>query len=118
MCLPVCGRDLDFIGYYFLLFSSDSSLKSVHQLNTVLIITMQRPVFERSIVDGFKSPKTESVAMTSTGKRMFAGTSDGTLVLYECRPDSSGSMLIIDFFKIAYLFYVFQVGVMLVQFLT
>jgi hypothetical protein len=54
---------------------------------------MQRPVFERTIIDGFKSPKTETVAMTSVGKRMFAGTNDGTLALYECRPDSVGSKL-------------------------
>jgi hypothetical protein len=52
---------------------------------------MQRPVFERSIIDGFKSPKTETIAMTSVGKRMFSGTNDGTLNLYECRPDSVGS---------------------------
>lgn len=50
---------------------------------------MQRPVFERSIIEGFKTPRTESIAMTTAGKRLFAGTNDGQLMLYECRPDGA-----------------------------
>ncbi len=52
---------------------------------------MQRIVFERNPVDGFRSTRTETIAMTSAGKRLFAGTNDGSLVLYECRPDTYGT---------------------------
>lgn len=52
---------------------------------------MQRAVFDRSIIDGYRTSKTESIAVTAHGRRMFAGTSDGAIVVYDCRPDTVGS---------------------------
>jgi hypothetical protein len=52
---------------------------------------MQRAVFDRSIIDGYRTAKTETIAVTAHGRRMIAGTSEGALVLYECRPDTVGS---------------------------
>jgi len=52
---------------------------------------IQRKAFDRAIIDGFRTSKTESIAMTAHGRRMFVGTSDGMLLLYECRPDTVGT---------------------------
>ncbi|KAJ1443435.1 hypothetical protein B484DRAFT_6762 [Ochromonadaceae sp. CCMP2298] len=50
---------------------------------------MQRTVFERTPIEGYRTAKTEGIAVTSHGRRMFAGTSDGSVLLYECRPDNA-----------------------------
>lgn len=50
---------------------------------------MQRIIFERSVCDGFRTSKVESIANSTEGKKLFVGTNDGLLVLYECRQDSS-----------------------------
>lgn len=57
----------------------------------ILVDKMQRPVFERSIIEGLRTPRTESIAMATAGKRLFAGSNDGSLWLYECRLDAGGS---------------------------
>jgi hypothetical protein len=58
---------------------------------------MQRIVYERSQVDGFRTPRCESIALSNapiTGGQqqillLFAGTTEGQLALYECRPTES-----------------------------
>jgi len=52
---------------------------------------MQRAVFDRSIVDGYRTSKTEGIAVTALGRKLFAGTGDGSIVLYDCKPDTVGS---------------------------
>lgn len=52
---------------------------------------MQRHVFERSVSDGFRTTKVESIVSTLQGRRLFVGTSDGFLTLYECRQDHTVS---------------------------
>lgn len=52
---------------------------------------MQRAVFDRSIIDGYRTSKTESIAVTLQGRRMFSGTSDGSVVMYETKLDTVGS---------------------------
>ena len=48
---------------------------------------MQRAAFE--VIDGFRFPfgssNSSSICVTSAGKRLFSGTSDGIINLYECR---------------------------------
>ena len=51
---------------------------------------MQRVVYEKAQVEGFKTSRTESIAVSFGGQRLFAGTTDGTIVLYECSPASAG----------------------------
>jgi hypothetical protein len=43
-------------------------------------------------VEGFASTKVESVALAAHGTRLFAGTSDGLLFLYECRRDTPAAV--------------------------
>jgi hypothetical protein len=51
---------------------------------------MNRVVFERADVEGFRSQKVESIALsTAAGKRLFAGSTDGVLAHYECRTESA-----------------------------
>jgi hypothetical protein len=50
---------------------------------------MQRVAFDRSVSDGFRTAKVESIVTTLQGRRLFVGTSDGFLTLYECRQDQS-----------------------------
>ena len=50
---------------------------------------MQRTCYQDCKLDGFSSTKVESLAMTLGGTRMFAGTSDGQLLMYECRMENS-----------------------------
>ena len=61
------------------------------KLYFVMMQQQQRQVFDRCIIDGYRTSKTESIAMTARGRRMFVGTSDGMLLLYECRPDTVGT---------------------------
>lgn len=51
---------------------------------------MQRTVFERAQLDGFRTQRVETIALSSAAQqlRLFAGTSEGTLVMYDCRPDT------------------------------
>ena len=44
---------------------------------------MQRIVFDKTAVDGFRTTRVESIAMTNYGHRLFVGTSDGALVVYD-----------------------------------
>lgn len=53
---------------------------------------MNRKVFDRTIIEGYRTSKTESIAVTSHGRRMFVSTNEGTILLYECRPDTIGSV--------------------------
>lgn len=50
---------------------------------------MQRNVFERHPVDGFRTSKVESISVTGQGKRLFAGTSEGNLIVYESRIENT-----------------------------
>lgn len=50
---------------------------------------MQRIAFDRSVSDGFRTTKVESIVSTLQGRRLFVGTADGFLTLYECRQDHS-----------------------------
>ncbi len=50
---------------------------------------MQRIAFDRSVSDGFRTAKVESIVSTLQGRRLFVGTADGFLTLYECRQDHS-----------------------------
>lgn len=52
---------------------------------------MQRNVFERHPVDGFRTSKVESISVTGQGRRLFAGTSEGNLILYESRIENTAS---------------------------
>ena len=53
---------------------------------------MQRAVFDRSIVDGYRTSKTENIAATLQGRRLFSGTSDGSVVMYDTKLDTVGSI--------------------------
>ena len=69
---------------------------------------MQRSIFNKFNVDGFKLPvntsKVECISLTSGGRRLFTGNSDGALNLYECRPDSQdSSSKFYNFISISYL---------------
>jgi hypothetical protein len=50
---------------------------------------MNRVVFERSLCDGFRTTKVESMISSLYGKKIFVGTNDGSLVAYDCRQESS-----------------------------
>ena len=50
---------------------------------------MQRHAFDRQVCDGFRTTKVESIVSTLQGRRLFVGTADGFLTLYECRQDHS-----------------------------
>ena len=50
---------------------------------------MQRTVYERYICDGFRNTKVEGIVATIQGRRLFAGTNEGQLTLYECRLDNT-----------------------------
>ena len=49
--------------------------------------TMTSTAFEQLPLAGFHTKKVESLAVARGGAQLFAGTADGSLVLYECRPD-------------------------------
>jgi len=49
---------------------------------------MSRLVFEKVQAAGFQSTRVESLAITSNGQKMFLGTSDGFIQLYDCNPGS------------------------------
>ena len=50
---------------------------------------MQRAVFDRSVIDGYRTSKTETVAVSLSGRRLFIGTSDGSVVMYDGKLDST-----------------------------
>ncbi len=74
---------------------------------------MQRNVFERHSFEGFRTSKVESVSLTTQGKRLFAGTSEGNLVLYENKIENTPNGIKIHEVYLtvlynAYLFFVFS----------
>jgi hypothetical protein len=50
---------------------------------------MNRVVFERSLCDGFRTTKVETITNSLNGRRLVVGTNDGSVVAYECRQESS-----------------------------
>jgi hypothetical protein len=44
---------------------------------------MQRTVFEKFDIDGFRTSKVETLALAASGQRLFVGTSDGSMILYD-----------------------------------
>jgi hypothetical protein len=50
---------------------------------------MQRAVFEKSQVDGFRTTRVETIACIPSGKNIFVGTFDGSLILYEFHPETA-----------------------------
>ena len=56
-------------------------------------MALQREVYEKSSIDGFRTQRVESLALSASERRIFAGTVDGTLVAYSNCPvfDSVGS---------------------------
>jgi hypothetical protein len=44
-----------------------------------------RDVYVRDPVEGYQTPKTDSIATTAAGNCLFAGTSEGALARYECQ---------------------------------
>jgi hypothetical protein len=53
--------------------------------------TAQRAVFDRSIIEGYRTAKTDAIAVAAQGRRLFSGTSDGSIVMYDCKMDMVGS---------------------------
>lgn len=50
---------------------------------------MQRIVFEKIPMEGFRTSKVESIAVCKNGHRLYAGTSDGALIAYDCQTSLS-----------------------------
>jgi hypothetical protein len=50
---------------------------------------MQRVVLERSVCDGFRTSKVEAVVNTGGGRKIFIGTGEGAILLYECKQEMS-----------------------------
>ena len=50
---------------------------------------MQRSVYEKIPMDGFRTNRVESIAVCNSGHRLFAGTSDGAMVVYDCQTSIS-----------------------------
>jgi hypothetical protein len=44
--------------------------------------SQQREVYEKKSVDGFRVQRVESLALCQSEKRVFAGTVDGTLIVF------------------------------------
>jgi len=61
---------------------------------------MNRNIFERTLVEGFRTGKVETLAVTSQCRRFFVGTNEGALILYETntRRSTAESMLIFLYF--------------------
>ena len=55
---------------------------------------MQRNCFDKIVLSGFQTQRVESIALGNIGQRLFAGTQDGTLVLYECKSDGKSCSLV------------------------
>jgi hypothetical protein len=55
---------------------------------------MQRVCFDKIQLSGFQSQRVESIALGIYGQRLFAGTQDGGLVLYECKSDGKSCSLV------------------------
>lgn len=51
----------------------------------------QRAVFDRSIIEGYRTAKTDAIAVAAQGRRLFSGTSDGSVVMYDCKLDTIGT---------------------------
>ena len=49
---------------------------------------MSSTAFEQLPLSGFHTKKIESLAVARSGAQLFAGTADGSLMVYECRPDA------------------------------
>lgn len=49
---------------------------------------MIRNCYDKVACDGFKAQKVDSIAMGSGLQRLFVGTGDGQLLLYDCRPNT------------------------------
>jgi len=50
---------------------------------------MHRVVVERSVCDGFRTSKVEAVVNTGGGRKIFVGTGEGAIMLYECKQELS-----------------------------
>ena len=57
---------------------------------------MQRPVFEKIGFDGFRTNRVESIAVTNYGHKLFVGTNDGALIVYDCQTSISCKNLFIS----------------------
>lgn len=55
---------------------------------------MQRNCFDKILLSGFQTQRVESIALGNVGQRLFAGTQDGVLVLYECKSDGKSCSLV------------------------
>jgi hypothetical protein len=53
---------------------------------------MPRAVFELSTLVGEQIPKVSCIAAVGAGERLFAGSADGTLAVYECRSDTAAAI--------------------------
>lgn len=51
---------------------------------TSLRIIMQRTVLDRSVVEGFRGSRVESMVSTSHGRKLFVATNDGAITAYTC----------------------------------
>jgi hypothetical protein len=71
---------------------------------------MNRVVFERSLCDGFRTTKVESVVSSLYGKRIFVGSNDGSLVAYECRQENSSIGKVIEKTHLIQFSWLFSVG--------
>jgi hypothetical protein len=67
-------------------FDLRKSKKLMHIMQTA-----QRAVFDRSIIEGYRTAKTDAIAVAAQGRRLFSGTSDGSIVMYDCKMDMVGS---------------------------
>lgn len=43
-------------------------------------MALQRDVYEKQAIDGFRAQRVESLALCNSEKKVFAGTVDGTLL--------------------------------------
>jgi len=50
------------------------------------------PPLETKQVSGFRASNVESIAVAANATRLFAGTADGVLVMYECKGDTSSAV--------------------------
>ena len=47
-----------------------------------------RAIYDMVLLEGISLTKIETIAVTNSGRRLFIGTNDGSLLLYEVRPNN------------------------------
>lgn len=52
---------------------------------------MQRTIFDRSVMDGFRGSRVESVVSIAHGRKIFLAVNDGAITTYNCSLESNSA---------------------------